>query len=142
MDNHNHIVIIAAAVLIAASCSPKIVERVKYVTEYRNVYQRDTTVQHDSVFIREWIKGDTVHHYEFRDRYVYRDRVIRDTVFKADSVAIEHIKTEYVEQPLSWSKRAKIRAFWWLVLSVAGLGVWTFRKPIFGWFTKIWKLIF
>lgn len=142
MDNHNHIVVFAAAVLMAAACSPKIVERVKYVTEYRNVYQRDTTVQHDSVFIREWVKGDTVHHYEFRDRYVYRDRIIRDTVIKADSVAIEHIKTEYVEQPLSWAKRAKIRAFWWLLAAVAGLGAWTFRKPLSGWFTKIWKLIF
>lgn len=142
MDNHNHIVVIAAAVLMAVSCSPKIVERVKYVTEYRNVYQRDTTVQHDSVFIREWVKGDTVHHYEFRDRYVYRDRMIRDTVLKADSVAIEHIKTEYVEQPLSRAKRAKIRAFWWLVAAVAGLGAWTFRKPLSGWFTKILKLIF
>ena len=142
MDNHNHIVILAVSVLMAVSCSPKIVERVKFVTEYRNVYQVDTTIQHDSVYIREWIKGDTVRIVEYRDKYVYRYSTIRDTVIKADSIAVDHIKTEYVEQPLSWSKRAKIGAFWWLVLAVAGLGAWTFRKPLAGWFTKIWKLIF
>ena len=143
MDNHNHIAVaIAGALLLAASCSPKIVERVKVVTEYRNVYQVDTTIQHDSVYIREWVKGDTVRITEFRDKYIYRYKTIRDTLVKHDSLAVERIKEVKVEQPLSFGKRAKIRLFWPLVLAVLGLCVWTFRKPIGGWFTKIRKMIF
>lgn len=129
-------------VFFLPACSPKIVERIKVVTEYRNVYQVDTTIQHDSVYIREWIKGDTVRITEYRDKYIYRYSVIRDTVLKADSVAVETVKTVEVEKPLPWGKRAKIGAFWWLVLAVLGLGAWTFRKPLWGAITKMWKLIF
>ena len=128
--------------LSAFACSPKIVERVKVVTEYRNIYQIDTTYQHDSVYIREWVKGDTVRITEYRDRYIYRYKTVRDTSYLRDSVAVETIKEVQVEQPLSWVKKAKIRAFWWLVLAVVGLAVWTFRKPLGWWFTKIWKMIF
>ena len=124
------------------SCSPKIVERVKVVTEYRNVYQVDTTIQHDSVYIREWVKGDTVRIVEYRDKYIYRYKTIRDTVMKHDSLAVERIKEVKVEKPLSWSQKVRIGAFPWLLLVAVGLAVWTFRKPLRGCFTKLWKLIF
>jgi hypothetical protein len=124
------------------SCSPKIVERVKVVTEYRNVYQVDTTIQHDSVYIREWVKGDTVRIVEYRDKYVYRYKTIRDTLIKRDSVAVETLKEVKVEKPLSWSQSVKLGAFPWLLLITGVLGVWTFRKPLRGCFTKLWKLIF
>lgn len=142
MDNHHHIVAAVIGAFLLASCSPKIVERVKVVTEYRNVYQVDTTIQHDSVYIREWIKGDTVRIVEYRDKYIYRYKTIRDTLVKADSVAVERIKEVKVEKPLSWSQKAKLGLFWWVVLAALGLGIWTFRKPIGGWFTKVWKMIF
>lgn len=124
------------------SCSPKIVERVKVVTEYRNVYQVDTTIQHDSVYIREFVKGDTVRIVEYRDKYVYRYNTIRDTSYLRDSVTIETLKTRYVEKPLSWSQKARIGAFPWLLLVAVGLAVWTFRKSLLPWFTKLWNLIF
>ena len=142
MDNHHHIVVAVIGAFLMASCSPKIVERVKVVTEYRNVYQVDTTIQHDSVYIREWIKGDTVRIVEYRDKYIYRYKTIRDTLVKADSVAVERIKEVKVEKPLSWSQKAKLGLFWWVVLAALGLGIWTFRKPLGGWFTKVWKMIF
>lgn len=141
MDNRNHIVVVLA-VLMAASCSPRIVERVKVVTEYKSVVQVDTTIQHDSVYIRESVKGDTVRITEYRDKFVYRYKTIRDTVTRSDSVAIENIKEVKVEKPLPWTKRAKIGLFWPLVLAVLGLGAWTFRKPLAGLFTKIVKTIF
>ena len=51
MDHHYHILI--AAVLLAVSCSPKIVEKVKTEYVYQNVYQRDTTIVRDSIYIKE-----------------------------------------------------------------------------------------
>lgn len=128
--------------LCLTSCSPRIVERVKLVTEYKSVVQVDTTIQHDSVYIRESVKGDTVRITEYRDKFVYRYKTIRDTVTRRDSVAIENIKEVKVEKSLPWTKRAKIGLFWPLVLAVLGLAAWTFRKPLGGWFTKIWKTIF
>lgn len=124
------------------SCSPKIVEKWNTQYVYRDVHHRDTIITRDSVYIREWMKGDTVFVDRFRDRYVFRDRW-RDSIrVQVDSFAIERVKEVQVEKPLSWGKRAKIGAFWWLVLAVAGLGVWTFRKPLGGLITKIVKLIF
>lgn len=124
------------------SCSPKIVEKWNTQYVYREVHHRDTIITRDSVYIREWMKGDTVFVDRFRDRYVYRDRW-RDSIrVQVDSFAVERVKEVQVEKPLSWGKRAKIGAFWWLVLAVAGLAAWTFRKPLGGLITKIGKLIF
>lgn len=58
----------------------------------------DTIVLRDSIYIREFIKGDTV----FRDRVAYRDRwrthLVHDTVVKTDSIVqvIEHPPERYI----------------------------------------------
>lgn len=112
--------------VLLPGCSPKIVEKVRTEYVYRDVHHRDTTVQHDSVYIREYVKGDTVHHYEYRDRYVYRDRW-RDSIQLRevhDTTAVE-VK---VEKPLTWAQKAKINAFPWLTLAVILLLIWVTRK--------------
>ena len=112
------------------SCSPRIIEKVRteYVTQ--EVHHRDTVITRDSVYIREWVKGDTVFVDRFRDRYVYRDRW-RDSIrVQVDSFAFETIKEVQVEKPLSWGKRAKIGAFWWLVTALILCAGWIFRKPL------------
>lgn len=126
MDHYHHILI--AAVLLAVSCSPKIVEKVRTEYVYRDVHHRDTAIQHDSIYIREYVKGDTVHHYEYRDRYVYRDRWRDSGLVKEvhDTTTVER----KVEKELTAGQKAKINSFWWLVLAVAGFAGWTFRKPI------------
>lgn len=128
--------------LCLVSCSPRIVERVVVQHDTTTVHHRDTTYRRDSVYIREWIKGDTVFVDRYRDRYVFRDRWRDSIVVKVDSFAVERVKEVQVDKPLSWGKRAKIGAFWWLVLAVALLGAWTFREPLGGIITKIGKLIF
>lgn len=109
-------------------CSPKIIEKVKTEYVYRDVHHRDTTIQHDSVYIREYMKGDTVHHYEYRDRYVYRDRW-RDSIDVRevhDTTTVE----KKVERELTAGQKMKINSFWWLLAGlIAALG-WIFRKPI------------
>ena len=124
------------------SCSPKIVEKWNTQYVYRDVHHRDTVITKDSVYIREWMKGDTVFVEKYKDRFVYRDRWRDSIIVKRDSVAVETLKEVKVEKPLSWSQRVKLGAFPWLLLITGVLGVWTFRKPLRGCFTKLWKLIF
>ena len=114
---------------VCASCSPKIVERIVVQHDTTTVHHRDTTFRRDSVYIREWMKGDTVYIEKYKDRYVFRDRW-RDSVSVRevhDTTAVE-VK---VEKPLSWAQKAKIGAFPWLVLAVIGAALWTSRKYIF-----------
>lgn len=124
------------------SCSPKIVEKWNTQYVYQDVHHRDTLVTKDSVYIREWVKGDTVYIEKYKDRFVYRDRWRDSIIVKRDSVAVETLKEVKVEKPLSWSQKVRIGAFPWLLLVAVGLGVWTFRKPLRGCFTKLRELIF
>ncbi len=122
-------VLVLLPVLLCAGCSPKIVERVVVQRDTLQVHHRDTTYRRDSVYIREWMKGDTVYVDRFRDRYVFRDRW-RDSV----SVREVHDTTAVqvrVEKPLSWAQKAKIRAFPWLLLALIGSLLWIFRKYLF-----------
>ena len=122
----------AVLVLLLAtcvSCSPKIVERIVVQHDTTTVHHRDTTYRRDSIYIREWMRGDTVYVDRFRDRYVFRDRW-RDSVSVRevhDTTAVE-VK---VEKNLSWAQKAKIGAFPWLVLAVIGAALWIFRKWVF-----------
>ena len=116
-------------------CSPKIVEKVRTEYVYRDVHHRDTTIQHDSVYIREYMKGDTVHHYEYRDRYLYRDRWRDSIVTKEvhDTTTVE----KKVEKELSCSQKVKINSFWWLLFGLFASLVWIFRKPIIAFIKRI-----
>ena len=124
-----HVLFICIILLSFSACSPKIIEKVKTEYVYQDVHHRDTTVVRDSVWLKEWIKGDTVYVDRYRDRYVYRDRW-RDSVSiveKHDTTSVE-VK---VEKPLSWGQKAKIGAFPWLLLALIGALLWIFRKYIF-----------
>lgn len=116
--------------LILSGCSPRIVETVRTEYVYQDRIERDTTIVHDSVHVREFVKGDTIRITEYRDHLVYRYKYIRDTLAVHDSVAVETIKEVPVEKPLTGWQRFRIRAFWWLLAVAAGLGLWTFRKPL------------
>lgn len=122
-------------IFILPGCSPKIVEKVVTKIEYVDVHHRDTLITRDSVYIREWLKGDTVYVEKYRDKYVYRDRW-RDSI----SVREVHDTTSVevkVDKELSVAQKAKIGAFWWLLGAVLALVAWTFRKPLLGLIKKI-----
>ena len=112
-----------------SSCSPKIVERVVVQHDTTTVHHRDTTYRRDSVYIREWAKGDTVYVDRYRDRYVFRDRW-RDSVTVREVHDTTAVQVE-VERNQSWAEKTKIGAFPWLLLAVIGLLLWTFRKYLF-----------
>lgn len=112
-----------------SGCSPKIVERVVTQHDTTQVVKIDSVwqFQRDSVFVKE--KGDTV--YKYVEHIRYRDRYKVDTLVRVrevhDTTAVE-VK---VEKSLSWSQKAKIGAFPWLLLAVVGCLLWIFRKWIF-----------
>lgn len=118
-------------------CSPKIVERVIVQHDSTTVHHRDSVFAKDSVYIKEWMKGDTVYIDRYRDRYIYKDRWRDSISVRVDSVAVETIKEVKVEKPLSWWQKAKIGAFWWLLAGLAAALVWIFRKPLISLFGKL-----
>ena len=67
-------------------------------------HSHDTLIIHDSIFVREYVAGDTV----FRDRIQYRDRwrtqIIHDTIIRTDSITqvIEHPPERYVPKFYKW----------------------------------------
>ena len=127
MDHYNRIVT-AIVCIFLAGCSPKIIEKVRteYITE--TVHHRDTTYSRDSIYIREWMKGDTVYLDRYRDRYIYRDRW-KDSV-KVVEVHDTTAAQVKVDKPLSWSQKAKIGAFWYILAGLILSLAWIFRKPV------------
>ena len=154
MDNHNHGIVSAGCrhksnrsngegsalrillfnnifliiFFLLPGCSPKIVERVVYQHDTTTVHHRDSIFTKDSIYIREWMKGDTVYIEKYKDRYFYKDRW-------RDSISIKEVHDttlveKKVEKPLSPMQKAKIGAFWWLLGALAAALVWMFRKPI------------
>ena len=138
MDHNNHIVTAVVLAVFLAGCSPKIIEKVRteYITE--TVHHRDTTYSRDSIYIREWLKGDTVFVDRFRDRYIYRDRW-KDSVKVVEVHDTTSVQVK-VDKPLSWSQKAKIGEFRWLFAGlILSLG-WIFIKPILVFLKTMLKL--
>lgn len=119
------------------SCSPKIIERVVYQCDTTVVHHRDSIFRKDSVYVKEWMKGDTVYIDRFRDRYIYKDRW-RDSIrVVRDSVTVDRVKEVKVEKPLSWWQKARMGAFWWLLAGLVACLGWIFRKPLLSLFGKL-----
>ena len=129
------VLVILALVLGLSSCSllsPRIQEKVIVLRDTTVVHHRDSVFPRDSVYVKEWVKGDTVFVEKYKDRLVWRDRW-RDSIrVVRDSVAVETIKEVKVERPLNAWQRFKIGGFWWL-LALAAIGwrkqlLWLIKK--------------
>lgn len=83
------------------------VETVTTDSIYVDRYLRDSIYQRDSVFVNQWMVGDTVYHDKVIWKYVYRDKVRYDTVsiLRLDSVRVpypvEHKLTKWEEVRLT-----------------------------------------
>lgn len=95
--------------VLLCGCSPKVVTVPEVHTEYivrsDTFIKRDSIVSNDSAIIR--VQGDTVTverwHTKMVDRW--RDRVVRDTVIRCDSVSVPYP----VEKKLTKWQQIKIR---------------------------------
>lgn len=96
-------------------------------TEYVERERVDSIVRHDSIFIMERTKGDTIYLTRDRWRTEYRDRLRIDTIIRTDSISypVEVVRTEYrVPKAVSFMAAVGIAAVIFGVL----LLIYTFRR--------------
>ena len=104
MDKVSRYITLAPFMCLVIVCSCRTVkyvpvETIKVDTTYINKLQRDSIYQHDSIYVKD--NGDTVT--IFRNRYLYHDRYLKDTVYQSFCDTV----TQYysVEKELtSWQK--------------------------------------
>ncbi|MBR6604868.1 MAG: hypothetical protein IKK92_03205 [Prevotella sp.] len=105
---------IMAVVLASACTTTKYVEVPVVHTDTLIVtnHQKDSVWLHDSIYLHEWMKGDTV----MVDRVVYhtkyQERLRTDTVYqhKTDTVAKPYPVEVKVEKELTWWQKTRIHA--------------------------------
>ena len=144
-------VLVIILMLLAVSCSPKIIERVETKIEYRDRVVHDTAtfevpVEVEKIVTRDtvshlennWAKSDAVvsegllhHSLESKPQKVYVpvEVHVTDTIWRWKKTQVV-TKIKEVEKPLSWWKSFKLDAFWWLLAAVLVLLAWTFRKTL------------
>jgi hypothetical protein len=130
------IIIIMAAVAMLTGC-----RTTKYVTVpehhtdtvYQVKQQRDSVWLHDSVFVHEYTKGDTI--FRDRDRWHthYVERLTVDTFYQSrvDSVPVPYEVVKEVEKKLTWWQQARIHMgelLLALIAAAAGIGLWRLKK--------------
>ena len=92
-------------------------------------HSHDTLIIRDSIFVREYVAGDTI----FRDRIQYRDRwrtqIIHDTIIRTDSITqvIEHPPERYIPP---FYKRCTI-VLWILIVGIVLYAIRRIRFPTF-----------
>ena len=136
--------------VLMSGCSPKIVEKVVTQVEYRDRVVHDTATVEVPVEVEKIVTRDTVSHLEnnwaksdamVSDGFLHhslesKPRIIQvpvevhvtDTVWKEQEIKeVEKL----VEKELTWWQRFRLEAFPWLLLAVAVLLLFAFRKFIF-----------
>lgn len=115
-----HFVILLVASLLISCAGPRYAstsqidrDNTYFSTErldslFRAMMQRDSIYQRDSIFL--YVKGDTVTKYVERIKYryknrtdtIYRNKLLRDTLYieRTDSITVE--KPVYIEKQIKW----------------------------------------
>ena len=120
------IILLTAAICSCRSVKYVPVEVIKTDTTYINKVQRDSIYQLDSIYIRD--KGDTV--LITKTKYIYRDKLIRDTVYAS---RVDSIQVPYpVEKELTRWQQFRLNLGGWaigaLVILILAGAVWLFLK--------------
>ena len=87
--------------------------------------QRDSIYLHDSVHVHEWMKGDTVFVEVVKLKTKYVESIKHDTLYQSrvDSVPVPYSVPEYVEKPLTWWQKTRIRCGEVLLVIMGVLGI-------------------
>lgn len=101
---------------------PVQIERVEYIDNYIEKLKIDSIFQHDSVFIKQ--SGDTI--YEYREKEIYRNRYLHDTIHICQVDTIVNTIEKLIEKDLSKWEQTQMNigkgTIWILVLLlIAGI---------------------
>lgn len=106
------IILLTSAICSCRSVQYVPVEVIKTDTTYINKVQRDSIYHLDSVYIRD--KGDTV--LITKTRYLYRDKLIRDTVYMS---RIDSVQVPYpIEKKLTRWQQFRLDVGGWAIIVV------------------------
>ena len=120
------ITLISATLL--AGCSPRIVESTRTQIEYRDRIQRDSLYVHDSIYVFQHAKNDTVYMDKYVYKYAYKDRYIHDTTYIAKHDTTTVVKE--VPAKLTKMQQWKQDTYGWLLTFLLALVIWCLRKPL------------
>lgn len=136
-----NLILLIAALAIVSGCKTKervvTVEKVRTDTTYITKQQHDSIWLHDSIYMKEWLQGDTI--YQLRDRwhtkYIEKLRVDTFLRLKTDSVPVPYPieKKVKVEKPLTWWQQTRLHLAnitLYLLAIFAGIKLWKYRKKI------------
>lgn len=116
--------------VVVAGCSPKIIEHevVKHDTTYIEKMRRDSIYMHDSIYLHEYTKGDTVYRDRDRWHYGWRDRLVHDSIYIAQRDTITQTEVREVERELSGWQWFQIWAGRIALIVAAGCLAWLVIK--------------
>lgn len=103
------------------------VERVTHDTTFVVREHRDSIYLHDSIYVKEWRKGDTVWVEKTRFHRAGKERTRTDTIYrsKTDSIPVPYPVVKEVEKKLT---KAQKGLMWTGGLSIMALLVFVYRK--------------
>ncbi len=126
-----NLICIALCLLLLQGCRTKLIyiPQKSVRTEYIDRIKTDSVYLHDSVMVK--MKNDTVFFEKYR--YLYKDRLVRDSVLVSDSIRIPYpVEVEKEVNRLSsfqsfqlWCGRIL------LLLLIAWAGIWWLRRKLF-----------
>lgn len=115
--------------LLCAGCSPRVVETVVVRTDtlIQTKVKNDSVVMRDSVYVHEWMAGDTVFVEKVKWKTKWENHLAHDTLYisKRDTVRVKDVVVKEVAKPMGWC----VKTFM-IVGIVASLffGVWLVYK--------------
>lgn len=103
---------IILAIMMAGCRSVEYIEKVRTDTTYITKQQRDSIWQHDSIYVHEYTKGDTVYLERTRWLTKYREHLRVDTFYKAktDTLIVEKVVEKKTVQTFFEKIRSDIGA--------------------------------
>lgn len=92
--------------LLCAGCSPRVVETVVVRTDtlIQTKVKNDSVVIRDSVYVHEWMAGDTVFVEKVKWKTRLENHLKHDTLYisKCDTVRVKDVVVKEVAKPMGW----------------------------------------
>ena len=128
------LLLMTAAMLLAGCRSVRYVEveKVRTDTTYVTKLHRDSIFKHDSIYVHEWLRGDTVFVEKAVWRTVVQERLRVDTMYRShvDSIPVPYPVEKLVEKQLTWWQQARMHTGGIVIfLAIALLG-WKYLLPL------------